>query len=192
MARNPKPIAWWSLALWACASPGANRPAVASPQAADRPFLAIWRDSDGYVRESQAPYLRVAIWADGRVLFAPDASKWKHDLVRGRIAPYRIERLKRALRESGVFELKGHCYLGPDLPTDCIAIDLGEQKQMLYWYEGQTAWMQGKPHRMEFIRCWNAVNHLALVACPDQFEPVSDRFPRPPDSWYLKKAIQSE
>jgi hypothetical protein len=158
----------------------------------DRPFLAIWRDDDGFVSKSRAPYLRVAIWDDGRVVFTKDPTRWGHELLHGRIAPYRVERLKKALLETGVFESKGYCYLGPDMPTDCVMIRLGEKKQMLYWVEGQTSWMESKPHRMDFVRCWKAVNGLALVACPDQFQSVSEPFKRPPDSWYLKRAIQSE
>ncbi len=156
-----------------------------------RPILAIWRDDEGPVPRTQAPYLRVAIWNDGRVLFAKDPSKWSHELLRGRIPPYRLERLKKAIVDTGVFELTGHCYLGPELPTDCIMIDLGEQRQMLYWVEHFVHWMD-KPHRQDFVRCWKAINGLALVACPDQFETVSERFQRPPDSWYLKRGIQSE
>ena len=158
----------------------------------DRPFLAIWRDDDGFVSKSDAPYLRVAIWDDGRVLFAKDADKWGHALLRGQIAAYRVALLKKALIGTGVFDLKGHCYLGPDMPTDCIMIAIGETEQMLYWVEGQMTWMNSKPHRMEFARCWKAVNDLCLVACPDEFEPEHERFFQPPKSWYLKKAIQSD
>jgi hypothetical protein len=33
---------------------------------------------------------------------------------------------------------------------------------------------------------------LVLLACPDRNPPVREPFTRPPESWYLKKAIQSE
>ena len=134
----------------------------------------------------------VAIWDDGRVVFAKNPEKWGHELLHGRIAPYRVERLKKALVETGMFDLKGFCYLGPDMPTDCVMVDLGDKQQMLYWVEGQIAWMEGKPHRMDFVRSWKMVNALAAVACPDQFESVSDQFENVPESWYLKRAIQSE
>jgi hypothetical protein len=158
----------------------------------DRPFLAIWRRDDGFVSKSEAPYLRLAIWDDGRVLFAEDPDKWGHELLRGKIAAYRVVRLKQALIDTGVFDLKGHCYLGPDLPTDCIMIAIAEKKQMLYWVEGMMTWVESKPHRVEFVKCWKAVNNLGLVACPDDFEPAGERFRQAPKSWYLKKAIQSE
>jgi len=196
MIRNAVLFASLSLCAfaWAVAQtpPPPDGPFRIPTDGSDRPFLAIWRNNEGRVRESKAPYLRVAIWDDGRVVFAKDPSKWSHDLLQGRIAAYRVERLKKALLETGVFELKGNAYLGPDAPTDCITIELGEKKQMLYWWENQMSWMQDKPHRLEFVRCWKAANALALVACPDQFEIVSERFKRPPESWYLKKAIQSE
>lgn len=194
MVRDTRLFAGLSLiaCIWAQTSLAADAPFQIPLADSDRPFLAIWRDNDGYVLKSQAPYLRVAIWDDGRVAFAKDPTKWSHDLVHGRIAPYRVERLKKALLETGVFELKGYCYLGPDMPTDCVMVNLGEKKQMLYWVEGQTAWMESKPHRMDFVRSWKAVNALALVACPDQFESVGEPFKGPAKSWRLKRAIQSE
>jgi hypothetical protein len=70
-------------------------------------------------------------------------------------------------------------------------VDLGEKKQTLYWVEGQMTWMEGKPHRMEFVRCWRMVNNLGLVACPDKSEPLARRF-GVPDSWLLKDMVQSE
>ena len=158
---------------------------------ADPPFLAIWRDDEGNAFFSKSPFLRAAFWEDGRAVFARDENPWGHDLLAGTIAPYRVARLKHALLESGVFDLAGNCYLGPDLPTDCIRVKVGEHEQTLYWWEGYMPWMD-TPGRLEFARCWKAVNQLALVACPDQVNAVDATFQRPPRSWYLRKAIQSK
>src|SRR5262245_29970037 len=88
-------------------------PAPQSARAADfstnRPFLAIWRDSDGYVRNPKSPYLRIAIWDDGRIVFAKDPTKWGHDLLEGRIDDAKVAELKQAVEKTGVFELKGNC-----------------------------------------------------------------------------------
>jgi hypothetical protein len=157
----------------------------------DRPFVAVWRHTDGFVSKADAPYLRVAVWDDGRILFAADPKKWGHDLRRGRVANDRVARLKAALRETGVFDLKGHCYLGPDMPIDCMMADLGDRKQALYWVEGMTEWMD-KPHKKAFVRCWTAVNDLALATRPAESEPAGERFGPVPKSWYLKRMIQSE
>ncbi len=159
------------------------------------PLIAIWRRDEG-LADSKAPYLRVAIWHDGTVLFAKDPSKWSHDLRRGKLAQYRVDQLKQSLIDSGVFQLAGTCYLVPDLPTDCIMIDLGTKKQMLYWDEIEVPNYgingTGKPQHREFKRCWKMVNHLAMIACPDQFELENKRFDGPPKSWYIKEANQSE
>jgi hypothetical protein len=145
--------------------------------------------------QSEAPYLRVAIWDDGRVLFAKDPARWGHELQEGRIAAYRVAQLKKALPETGVFDLKGTGYLVPDAPEYCLMVDLAEKKQMLYWDEvdmpGYGINVNPKPHHVEFKKCWKAVNNLALVACPDQFEAVKERF-KVPASWRLRTAIQSE
>src|SRR5207237_5869044 len=88
-------------------------PAVTAPEAGsleERPFLAIWRDSGGF-RRSEAPYLRVAIWSDGRIVFAKDPKKWQHELLEGRIEAARVTELKKAIEATGVFDLKGNCYL---------------------------------------------------------------------------------
>jgi hypothetical protein len=186
-------VVWCALASWT--SPLMDEPPVNQPRLKgnqnSRPFLAIWRDSEGNAPGSQSPFLRVAIWNDGSALFSMDPTEHGQELKRGRIAPYRVERLKAALRQSGVFDLKGYCYLGPDMPVDCVMVDLGDRRQMLYWVEGKTDWMK-KPNRIEFVRSWTAVKHLASVACPDVFEAAKGRFEQPPKSWYLKEMIQSE
>jgi hypothetical protein len=60
------------------------------------PLLAIWKDSDGMLK-TEAPYLRIAIWNDGRIIFAKDPKKWSHELLEGRIEPERIRELKMAI-----------------------------------------------------------------------------------------------
>lgn len=162
----------------------------------NRPFLAIWRDSDGNRLRSGAPYLRIAIWNDGRVVFAKNTNDWNHDMLEGRIEPARVEELKKALKGTGVFELKGYCYLVPDAPVDCIMVDLGDRKQMLYWDErempGYGININPKPHHLEFMRCWKEVNKLALEAIPTESSTHPGRFERPPQSWRPKEPIQSE
>src|SRR5207247_4694939 len=110
------------LLLVVLGSPAVTAPAADSLE--DRAFLAIWRDSEGF-RHSEAPYLRVAIWSDGRIVFGKDPKKWEHELLQGRIEAARVTELKKALEETGVFELKGNCYLVPDAPVDCVMLDLG-------------------------------------------------------------------
>jgi hypothetical protein len=180
------------LLMWttAFAVAGGDAPAP-TPLPKARPIVAVWRDNDGFVSSPPAPYLRVAVWEDGTVLFGKDPGKWGHELQTGRIAAYRVTRLKAALADSGVFSLKGHCYLGPDLPVDCIMVDAGGKQQTLYWVEGVTNWMT-TPGRKEFVRAWTTVNHLALLACPDDAKSAEERFDGPPGSWYVKDRIQSE
>lgn len=66
----------------------------------DQPFLAIWREDHGFTGEP--PCLRFAIWDDGRVVFARDPDKWGPELLEGRIASYRVDRLNKALAETDV------------------------------------------------------------------------------------------
>jgi hypothetical protein len=158
----------------------------------DRPFFALWKSDGG---EGGATALRFAFWNDGRVVFAKDPSKWGSGLQQGRVAAYRIERLKQAISASDVFTLKGNCYLVPDAGVDCLMVEIGDKKQMLYWDEidlsGHGININPKPHHLEFKRCWKLLNSLGVVACPDQFEASKQKF-EPARSWYLKPAIQSE
>jgi hypothetical protein len=159
------------------------------------PLIAIWCDSEGMM-PSNAPYLRVAIWEDGRLIFAKNPEKWEHSLQEGKIAPYRVELLKKALLDTNVFDLKGTTYLVPDAPMHCITINIGATKQTLYWDEVVTPNyginINPKPQHIEFKKCWKTLNSLALVACPDEFVESKEKFCMPPKSWYSKQAIQSE
>lgn len=160
-----------------------------------RPFLAIWRDYD-HQQYSEAPYLRIAIWNDGRIVFASGDSKWSHELRQGKIDAGSLAKLKKAIEATGVFELKGNCYLVPDAPVDCVMIDSGDKQQMLYWDEQEMAGyginISPKPHHLAFKKCWKQVNKLARAAIPQPSEPYQGQFRRPPQSWRLKKPIQSE
>jgi hypothetical protein len=158
------------------------------------PLIAIWCSSEG--KKLGAPYLRAAIWEDGKVIYAEDPEKWGQSLQEGKIAPYRIKLLKKALQDTGVFELKGDCYLVPDAPTYSITVKLGDKKRTLYWDECETKNyginIKPKPQHIEFKRCWKTLNNLTLVACPDQSQEFQERFSEVPKSWFIEPSIQSE
>ena len=159
------------------------------------PFLAIWRDDDGTFSPSEAPYLRIAIWNDGRILFAKNINKWGHDLFEGRIEKTRVAELKKAIKAAGIFDLKGNCYLVPDAPKDCLMADFGKEQQILYWDEVETPGyginISPSPQNKKFKQCWKNVNRLALESIPKESKAYTNRFERP-SSWILKKPIQSE
>lgn len=160
----------------------------------DRPILALWRSTE-HRRRSEAPYLRFAIWADGRVLYANDPDTWGHDLLHGTISATRIQRIKRALADTGVLSLAGTCYLVPSAPKDCVMVDLGEKQQMLYWDERESASyginINPKPQHLAFKRCWKSINYIGLLVLPENGERLLRRV-EIPDSWYIKPAVQSE
>jgi hypothetical protein len=158
-------------------------------------LIAVWCDYAG-MKKSEAPFLRVAIWEDGQVIFAKDPEKWGHSLQEGKIAPYRIKLLKKALSDTGVFELKKNAYLVPDAPTYCITLSMGDKKRTLYWDEledpGYGININLKSQHIEFKKCWTALNNLALVACPDKFAESKEKFSDSPKSWYVEQSIQSK
>ena len=61
--------------------------AIANPfEGTNRPIIAIWQDFPGFTADTNYPYLRVALWPDGRVIFARDPNAWKHDLLNGQVS----------------------------------------------------------------------------------------------------------
>jgi hypothetical protein len=189
---------WMSLAGMMGMEPASGSAADRSLQdplaGAERPIVALWRQHGGG-EPDEAPYLRFAIWADGRVLYANDPTRWNHELRRGRISAARMSRLKAALADSGVFDLQGNCYLVPSAPQDCLIVELAGKQQMLFWDERESPNyginIDPRPHHLQFNRCWKHVNHLALLALPDEGEAVDARI-EIPESWHLKEPIQSE
>ena len=187
------------LAIPACqedASPSVTAPVV-SPKVIgeDLPFLAIWRAYEGRVTGSMAPYLRVALWDDGRVVFAKDPTIWDHELREGRIDIKHISSLKQALLTVGVFDLAGYCYLVPDAPMDCVLVRINGQEQILYWDEVEAPSyginIDPQQRHRDFIEAWKNVNNTALSYLPDDSSPSTFRFQSVPDTWYVKPAIQS-
>jgi hypothetical protein len=171
-------------------------PSARAEPSTNRPFLAIWRDAERVAGQSQPPYLRIAIWEDGRVVYAARTNRWNHDLQEGRISQETLATLKKDLAATGIFDLEGTCYLVIDAPVDCVMVDLGARQQMLFWDEvekpGYGININPQPHHLSFIRCWKKVNELALAAIPAQSATWAGRFDSVPASWRLKRPIQSK
>ena len=191
-------VACLMLVVGACARTGnggvgALRRATAG---ADRPMLAVWRDSDG---NTYAPRLRVAIWNDGRILFSKDAPRWGTNLFLGKLRPADVVSLKERVRAMGVLDLSRNSYLRPDEPWCCLLLDFGEQKQMLYWDEEELVWywnegqpMHGTLPKGDFKRSWVQVNLLALSLAPKDATRVEEGFRGALSSWYIKQPSQEE
>jgi hypothetical protein len=159
-----------------------------------RPLLAVWMDSGPLGDES--PYLRLAIWEDGTVVLAKDAKTWNHDLRLGTIPQERVKELKHKISGTGVFGLKGYCYLVPDAPVICLVASFGDEKQILYWDEVEQPHyginVDPKPHHLAFIKAWKAVNKAGISYLPDKHEELGEGFVKPPAQWFVKRAIQSD
>lgn len=69
------------------------------PLGAKRPLVAVWSDSQGF-KAGSAPALRIAVWEDGRVLFASDPKKWGSDLLEGKISPAKKQGLWKITKRS--------------------------------------------------------------------------------------------
>jgi hypothetical protein len=169
-------------------------------QGSERPLLAVWGQDTGRL-DPGSPYLRVAIWENGRVLFAPDPKKWSPHLQQGWISKERVKEMKKRIAATGVFQLKRASYLVPDAPVYCLLVNLGtgqrEQREqrrerLLYWDEvespGYGANIDPNADYLKFKACWKGINQLAQKSRPRKLEPIVGRFGPVPPSWYPKLA----
>jgi hypothetical protein len=54
--------------------------AIANPfDGTNSPIIAVWQDTPGLTDDTNYPYLRVAVWADGRVVFTRDPNDWNQE-----------------------------------------------------------------------------------------------------------------
>lgn len=154
-----------------------------------RPMIAVWCQDKGtwVTKNNKAPYLRIAIWDDGRVVFAADPTKWSHELREGKISAERIAELKKQIAATGVFGLDVTSGLVPDAPVDCLLIDLGKQQQILYWdeVESPTYGINSDPRYRTFKECWKALNQLALDNRPTDAVMAVGKFRKVPRRWYV-------
>lgn len=162
-------------------------------QTNQQPFLAIWRAHEGSRPDSKAPDLRIAIWNDGRVVFAKEPAKWGGALREGHVDPVRIATLKTRIQATALFELKEKQYIVPDGSMNCLAVDLGKKKQILSWDEvdipnyGINAPATG--NGIEFKKVWGEVNQLALDVIHSilkESQPYNGDFKALLKSWRFK------
>ncbi len=154
----------------------------------ERPFFAVWRDTDG---ERMSPCLRIAFWDDGKVLYDSEAPKWSGKLRTGTLRREEVERLKRALQATPVFQIKDDAHTMPDGPIICLMVRLGKQEQVLYWDEIESSNtgidLSPTEAKTQFKQCWKMMNQLALDARPQESKKVEEPFRPPPRTWYGKR-----
>jgi hypothetical protein len=158
------------------------------------PVVAVWLDSNGL--HGDFPYLRVALWEDGHLLFAEDTERWTEKMRFGRIPDAAVADIKRQILDTGIFDLKANCYLVPDAPVICLTANIAGKQQQLYWDEVEAPNYgintNPKPHHLTFKKTWKSANDLILAVIPDDSIAVALKFDSAPRSWYVKEAIQSE
>ena len=161
----------------------------------DRPIVAIWRAHDGYRLDSQGPYLRAAVWADGRAVFAENPEDWASALREGTIPPERMAALKDALAMTDIFDLEGYCYLVPSAPMDYVMVRLGGQERILSWDEVEHPRyginVNPQERHYQFMDTWKNINSLTLAALPTGCSSAATASAVIQESWYIHRAIQS-
>lgn len=142
-----------------------------SVERVDLPIVALWRDDVGMVEsDERPPFIRLAIWDDGTVVYAQSQDIWNHELCCGKLPTERIARLKAAIGESGIFSVSMTGHLVPDTPRDILMVNCSGRTKVLFWDEidipesGINAFPTTES--IEFKRCWKTVGHLATLSLP--------------------------
>jgi hypothetical protein len=152
-------------------------------------------ESAGY-RQSEAPYLRIAIWDDGYTIFARDPKKWSHDLLQGRIESTPLAELKKNLERTTIFKLKSTAYVVPDAAVESLLVDLGGKRQTLHWDEVETSGHGANSFPSfaygRFRRCWKKINKLALTVLPKTAQPYTNQIEGFPESWRAPDTAKAE
>ncbi|MFA6243931.1 MAG: hypothetical protein WC655_23510 [Candidatus Hydrogenedentales bacterium] len=155
---------------------------VSSPLGSDqRPIVAVWKGPTSY-NTLQASYLRVAIWEDGRVVFAKDPGGWSHDLLLGQISTDDVVRVKRSLKESGVFELEDTSFGLSGFPSLCILVAIDEDERLLQIAESETYCYLGIS---DFMRVQPKVLRIVASCVPQKSKELGQQQFAPQRSWYL-------
>ena len=172
----------------------------------DLPMVAVWRkvgtppplplpDQAVPGPPFQGPALRFALWKSGRVVFGADSASWDTPLREGKLDDDAVQAIAAALERSGVFDLRGTCYLVPDAPVLATLVRVGDREQILYWDEVVTAGfginIQPKPQHVAFKKTWQEISDLMKARTPRVSTPLDLAF-APPPTWYVEDAIQSE
>ena len=163
------------------------------------PLLALWVDDHGSKQRTSPgeKVLRFAVWEDGTVLCGRDLENDGNRLRTGKIPKEQVALLKKQIQISGIFELKGNCYLVPDAPVHCMIAVVDGKQQMLFWDEreipGYGINSNPKPQHLAFIRAWKQAKAAGIKQLGGSLTDLAGvQTFRPPDAWYLKKPIQSE
>lgn len=163
---------------------------------AERPLVAVWRYDEGLRFNSRVPYLRIAVWNDGRVVFAEDPENWKSKLREGQISAKAVADLKKRLLKSEAFVLKRVQYLVPDAPSDAILLDLDkDHRRLLHWdevdaenYGIRTGPIEEQEEADAFIAAWKEINAAALAVRPEKSKSAGEKF-AVPNSWFIDRPI---
>ncbi|MFO0550727.1 MAG: hypothetical protein U0271_20200 [Polyangiaceae bacterium] len=169
---------------------------------AELPLVAVWRKHGTPLPAPPngpppppALALRFAVFESGRFVFANPADTWGAPLREALLDQAAMKALTSDLEQTGVFDLPGNTYLVPDAPVLVTVVRARGREQILYWDEVETANyginINPKPQHLAFKKAWKAVSDLVRARIPTDSKPFSAPF-APPETWYLKPAVQSE
>jgi hypothetical protein len=113
----------------------------------------------------EGPYLRFAIWENGRIVHASDLADRTSPPVEGNLTKSDVETLKSELSKTNVTSLRYKSYLVPDAPCHKLYCVVGGRKYMLEWDEylhpNYGISTQFGPNEKAFVECWSILCELA-------------------------------
>ena len=161
-----------------------------------RPIVAIWRAHDGHRLDSQGPYLRVAIWADGRAVFAENPEDWASALREGTVplgAHGCVQAMHSPRQASLTLTVTATLSWMPPVTASCVR--LGGQERILYWDEVEHPRyginVSPQERHYQFMDTWKNINSLTLASLPTGCSSAATASAVIQESWYIQRAIQS-
>ncbi len=172
-------------------SSGLDQPVQNPLEEGECPIVAVWQHERGvysyYPGEGNPPFLRFALWEDGRFVFAADPNKWEHNLMLSRISKEVVSEVKNKIFHTGIFETKEtHYNMHQEPNIDYIIVSLGHYKQFLCWAEGGGDFKGNATSQdSSFEQIWHEINNILIDSIPSRADKLRAAFSMPSTSWML-------
>ncbi len=155
------------------------------------PIVAVWQESKEGMpadpEKSRPPFLRFAMWEDGRIVFNSDPNKWEHNLMIAQIPKEKVSSIKEEIYKTGVFEIQEAFHeMRQGGSFNIILVSFGHYRQYLYWSESGPC-LDNNPHPsgVRFEQIWHEINNILADSIPSTAERIEQQFFTHPTCWML-------
>lgn len=157
------------------------------------PMIAIWRQSDGFTRQTRRRPIHIAVWDDGKAVWGQFDSTGKYSQRTTVLSAEKLKLLTKALGNARIFSLRlneNHNTL-IDAPFDSIFYRHEDRCITLNWdrakRDGDNETSNARANRQEFESIWELTESVAKLAIPEVGAEDSHDYEQEMDSWYFSQ-----